>query len=376
MVNLLSNAARLTEKGGIRVHAAAYDEHITISVTDTGPGIPPDDAKRLFEPFSQGWHQRTSEETGAGSGLGLSISKSFVELHNGRIWLESEVGVGSTFSFRLPVGPLPVLEAAPERWFSKNWEWIRRSSHADVPAARLEQRVIVCDRTGEVRRSFARHSDDVEYVSAGDLEQVINVLSECPAQAVVLNAPSPDELWPLVDRARTRMPDVPIVGCSVRASVEQALTAGAAGYLLKPVTRAALQDAIELPGVQLTHVAVADDDPDASQLLVALLHTCSPGLEITTASNGREALDLLRSREPDLMLLDILMPEMNGWQVLSVKNREPAIAEIPVILVTAQDPREQPLLSQVVMAAMGEGMPIGKLVRCSQLLSMLLMQPD
>ena len=372
ILNLVSNAARFTEKGGITVQAELQEQKVVIMVRDTGPGISDADAGRIFEPFYQGatrlWRSKD------GSGLGLAISRQFVEMHNGRMWFESEIGVGSSFFFDLPVSPLSEHAAPPARWISEGW--VQRTSKAEIPVAHLEQRVILCDESGELGPLFVRYSDEVEFVDTRDLEQAKQELQRAPAQAIMINSVSVDRLWPAIERARQDLSDIPIIGCSVPPSTEHARAAHASGYLLKPVTLADLEQALAGMGRTPQRVLVVDDDPDALQLFARMLRLLDSNLEILTACNGSQALDLLRSRQPDVMLLDLVLPDMDGWHVLAIKSQEPELREIPVIVVSAQDPRDQPLESRLLVATMGKGLSLSKLLRCSHELASLLLQPD
>jgi len=374
ILNLTSNAARFTEEGGITMCVAERDQHVVVSVTDTGPGILPEDADRIFEPFCQGTSRLWRDK--GGSGLGLSISKQFVELHGGRIWLESEPDVGTTFSFELPVSPPMAHVARPGHQIREDWVWVARASRADLPSSLSKPRVVICDETGDLYPAFTRYTDEIEFVDTRDLAQVTQEVRECPAHAVVLNAVSPHDLWPLAERARLGTPDTPIIGCSVPPQVERALQAGAAGYLVKPVTRADLQEVIRAVDRPVRRVLVVDDDLEVLQLFTRMLCACDETLEVATASSGEQALDMLRSAPPDLVLLDIIMPETDGWRVLEIKRQDEVIRDIPVVLVSAQDPREQPPASQALLVTMDEGLPLTKLLRCSLEISALLLQPD
>ena len=374
ILNLVSNAARFTEEGGITINVAEQAKYVVVSVTDTGPGIAPEDTEKIFEPFCQGTSQLWRDKSG--SGLGLSISKQFVELHGGRIWLESELDVGTIFSFKLPICPPIEPVSGPERWIKEDWVWVERTSRPDLPTLPRKKRVVICDETGDLYPAFTRYSDEVEFVDTGNLAQAIHELRRCPAHAVILNTTSPNNLLPLVERARVEMPDTLILGCSVPPQVEHALRVGAVDYLIKPVTRADLEEAIKAVDTPVKHVLVVDDDPDVLQLLTRMLHACDDALEVTTALSGEQALDELRSGSPDLMLLDIVMPDMDGWQVLALKSQDEAIRDIPVILISAQDPSEQPMASKILLATKGEGLSLSKLLRCSLELSALLLKPD
>jgi len=377
ILNLLSNAARFTEEGGITLRVVRSDRCVIVSVADTGLGIPPEDVEMIFEPFSQSTNRPGRTE--GGSGLGLSISKQFVELHGGRIWLESELGIGTTFSFELPICSPMEHATRPGHWIRGDWVWVRRTSSTsrnDLSGSNLKRRVVICDETGALYPMIARYSNEIEFMNVGNLTQAIQELQQCPAHALILNMPSSERLWSVVERARLEAPDTPVIGCSVFLQGERALRAGATDYLIKPVRRAQLELAIQAVGKPVKQVLVVDDDPDVLQLLTRMLRAFDDTLEIVTALSGEQALDELRSSSPDLVLLDILMPDMDGWQVLKRKGQDDSIQNIPVILVSAQDPVEQPVRSQALSLAMGAGLSLNQLLRCSLGLSELLLSPE
>ena len=121
---------------------------------------------------------------------------------------------------------------------------------------------------------------------------------------------------------------------------------------------------------------VVDDDGDALQLLQRMLLACSPTLEVRTAASAGHALEEFRRSPPDLLLLDIVMEDVDGWGVLEIMRREERWRDIPVVVVSAQDVQDQPLMSQVFFATMGQGLSINKLLHCSRAVSTLLTQPD
>ena len=371
ILNLVSNAARLTEAGGLTVQAQADGRFVVVSVNDTGPGISPEDKERIFEPFYQGAKVWRSQ---SGSGLGLSISKQFVEMHGGQMWVESQFGAGSAFFFRLPIHPFMDPVAPPQRWIAESW--VDRSPKSQLPASHFQQRVVLCDESGDLHPVLERYADDIEFVDVRNLEQAERELQHAAARAVLINAASVQDLIGLVEQAGREMPDTPIIGCSLPPRMEQAHTAGARGYLLKPLLLAGLEEALDATGQELARVLVVDDDPDALPLLTRMLQIYDPALEVVTASNGQQALDMLRSTQPDLMLLDILLPDLDGRQVLAIKGQEEAIRDIPVIVISAQDPRDQPLESKYLVATMGRGLSVSKLLRSTRDLAQLLLQPD
>jgi signal transduction histidine kinase/CheY-like chemotaxis protein len=377
ILNLLSNAARFTEEGGIVVEAAQQDQHVLVSVTDTGSGVSPEDIERIFEPFWQGTDQLWRDK--GGSGLGLSVSKRFVELHGGRMWLESELGVGTAFFFALPICPPIEHVARPGHTIREDWVWREHAFRAGRAASADElfkPRLIICDESGSLYSQLVRYSDEVELVAVQGSAEAVQDLERCPAHAVVLNTASSDDLWSNIEAIRQQAPEVPIMACSVPREEERAMNSGALGYLTKPVTRSALEGAIESVREPVRRVLVVDDDPDVLHLFTRMLHVCDGALEVVTASSGQEALEELRRTSPDLMLLDVVMPDMDGWQVLESMAREEGIKDVPIYLVSAQDSADQPLVSKFMLVTMDGGLSPSKLLRCSLEMSKLLLEPE
>ncbi|MBC7235454.1 MAG: response regulator [Chloroflexi bacterium] len=383
LLNLVSNATRFTEQGGISVAVSVEDGHVVVSVRDTGPGIAPEEAARIFEPFRQATETQRRGGVG-GHGLGLAISKQFVEMHHGKMWLESEMGQGSTFFFKLPISPPPEPLAPPERWIKEGW--VTRSSRVPLPVARLAERMILFDESGELRPVFARYADDTEFVEARTLGDTVCRAREMPAQAILVNSPTEADLLERLRLIGVELPDIPIIGYCLPQKNAHALCAGAIGYLLKPVHRADLQRILASVAQPIGRVLIVDDEEDTLWFLEQLVGVCDESIQVSTAASAGEALAKMRSWRPDLVLLDIVLPDMDGWQLLTIKAQEEALVDIPVAIVSAQDPYEGPaaseqegsdqLSSPVLATTMGDGLAIGKLLRCAQIISALLLQPD
>jgi len=381
VLNLVSNAARFTDKGGITIEVAQQDQHVLVSVTDTGPGISHRDAERIFEPFYQSTTKLWRDRDKGGSGLGLSISQQFVKLHGGRMWLESEPGVGSTFYFQLPISSLKEHVARPGYRIREDWVWQARAFRAGRVASTgqlVKPRVIICDGTGSLYPEFVRCSNEneIELVDTRDLAQAAREFQRCPAHAIVLNTPVSDDLWSLVETACREAPDTAIIACSVPRPAKRAVDAGALGHLIKPVTRADLEKAIQALGKPVRRVLVVDDDPDVLQLFTRMLHACDDALEIVTAASGEQALEELRRMSPDLMLLDIVMPDVDGWRVLELMSQDEEIGNVPTFFVSAQDPADQSPVSKFLLATMDDGLSLSNLLRCSLEISTLLLKPE
>jgi len=367
VLNLLSNAARYTERGSVTVRADVAEEELVVSVSDTGPGISEQEAKRMFEPFQQG-----ASGVRNGSGLGLSISRQFVELHDGQMWLDSQPGVGSTFYFRLPITPPPAPRTTAARWVTEGWT--ERTTRVDG-LVEPQKRLVLCDPSGEAYDVLSRYADQVEFVYAPTAAEAVQALKECSASAVWANAPTPEALWPLIDEVRAGEPETPIIGCSLPSRYPSELYGERRGFLLKPVLQHHLEEAIRRLNGNVRRVMIADDDPDALYTLSKMLNRRDGALEIVTATRGAEALDKMRALRPDLVLLDVIMPDMSGWQVLAAMAEEEALRDMPVLVISATDPRDRPISSSLIAATMGEGLSIDILMRCAQSLADLLLRP-
>jgi len=370
VLNLLSNATRLTEQGGITVKAEREGPSVVISVSDTGPGIAPEQAQRIFEPYYRGGPEQWKDSKG--SGLGLSISRQLVALHGGEMWLESTLGVGTTFCVRLPFSPPAAPAAAPNRWINEEWLWRERQSRPSFAVSHYRPRVVVCDRLGGLSTALSRVSDRVEFVDTRALPEALVELKHDAAQVLLLGADSVSSLWADADRAAQAAPDVPVLGCVCPEHTAHSLQLQASEYLIKPITREDLHDAIESLTQPVEHVLIVDDDADTRELLSFYLQSYDVMMDVAQAESGEHALAALRRGPPDLVLLDLMMTGIDGWHVLDAMRRDPALADVPVIFITAQDPTPEPIQSQVLLATMGNGIALEKLVDSAAALSMLM----
>ncbi|NLE46599.1 MAG: response regulator [Chloroflexi bacterium] len=375
VLNLISNAARFTERGGIVVRMAGDGRHVTVAVADTGPGIATQDLESIFEPFSHASNRIWPDK--GGSGIGLSVSKQFINLHGGRIWVNSIPGAGSEFVFDLPVSPPPAHPSRPGHQISQEWMWIERESRSQPPQTAPEHRVVVCDETSGLHDMLSRvASDEIAITNVRGLSETVSEAAHVPAHVVIVNSPSQDRLHDLLEQARTQLRHTPIVGCTVAAPVTSAQSAGARDHLTKPVTRARLQSAIESVGPHVRRILLADDDPDVLQLITRMIAACDPEIEVATASSGPATLAQLARVRPDLVLLDIVMPDLDGWQVLRLKHEDETIRDIPVILLSAQDLASQPPTSDALTVTIDRGLSVSELLSCSLKLSELLLHPQ
>ena len=374
VINLLGNAVRFTEKGGVIVRARTDKNFLIISVTDTGQGIAPADQKRVFEPFQQ--VNSVLRRHKGGTGLGLTISKQFVEMHGGEIWLESQVGVGSTFFFSVPVNIAPPdLVEGPSRWFSPYFEYDPRTHLANLPAPVVRPRYVLVESEDNLQRLFTRYADNVEVVSMKRIEEAVSEVRQSPAQALILNQ-QVDLQDPEIKAHLDGLPfGTPVISCWMPGREEAARRLGVIEYLVKPVTRQDLPATFEkVPGVR--KVLLVDDEPEILRLFVRMLSLLDRPLTIIQAMNGQRALQLLRSRKPDLMLLDLVMPEMDGFEVMKVKSQDPAIRDIPVVAVSSLNPRGETNVSHTFSVTRGSGLSARELLNCVQVISRILVPED
>jgi signal transduction histidine kinase/CheY-like chemotaxis protein len=370
VINLLSNAGRFTERGKVRVRVWPENDVVVVSVNDTGPGIAPEDQERLFIPFQQ--VDSSIRRQHDGSGLGLSISKRFVEMHGGKMWIESELGEGTTIIFRLPLDtPPPAISPSGDvvRRVIPSWEYRVRTRRSRAPIPTVVPRFVVLEEGQTLHRMLSRYADDIEVVSVQNVEEAVRELSRSPARACVVNTPSSEEVLALTDQLTNSSYDTPVVSCWVPGVDEAARRLGVTDYLVKPITRERLLFTLSSLGENVETVLVVDDEPEVLQLFTRMLSTAQRGYRILQAKSGHLALDLLRERRPDVVLLDLTMPGMDGFQVLREKSQDPAIREIPVIVVSSRDPIGEPVVSHTLTVMHGGGLSVPVLMDCIQAVS-------
>jgi signal transduction histidine kinase/DNA-binding response OmpR family regulator/CHASE3 domain sensor protein len=359
LTNLVNNAVKFTEHGEIRLRIELVEQtgekvQLKFSVRDTGIGMTPEQSAKLFQAFTQADMSTTRKH--GGTGLGLTISRRLVELMGGRIWIESQAGVGSTFQFTVWLG----VGAARDR-------------SRILPEELRNLRVLVVDDNSAAREIMAEAlagvTAKVEVVSSGAeaLAAVEQHDASSPVDLVFMDwrMPGMDGLQAtrnIKENARLRkQPAVVMVTAFGREEVrEEAERLGVDGFLLKPVTKSMLVDTLVTlfaPKVDETAQAAAEDRRAArlegarillaedneinQQIAVELLE--SAGARVTVAANGREAVEKLL-REPsayDMVLMDLQMPEMDGFEATAKIRANPRCARIPVIAMTAHATLEE-----------------------------------
>lgn len=375
IINLLGNAGRFTERGGVLLQCRLVANAVVISVADTGQGIAAKDQERIFEPFQQA--DVSTRRRHGGSGLGLTISKQFVEMHGGRMWLESKVGEGTTIYFSLPLdGPAPTLTADPTQRLRRainpddqmGYRVRTRRSLAPVPV--LTERFVVMDQEQTLQRLLGRYLPAAEVEITADAPSAVEALRRSPAQALVVNLPPFAQLPPAVFG---NLPfGTPVIACWLPGEQEAAKRLGVVEYLIKPLAQEKLLASLARLGPTIKTVLLVDDEEDELHLFARMIEADAQRYAILQVTTGPRALSMLRSRRPDVLLLDLMMPGMNGFQVLAEKARDPAIADIPVIIISSRDPAGEPLIGNTLTVTHGAGFTQRHLVACIQALGEIL----
>jgi signal transduction histidine kinase/CheY-like chemotaxis protein len=367
ILNLLSNAARFTEKGGVSLKVSRENSHVLVCVADTGPGIPVERQEDLFQPFQQ--LDSSIRRRYGGSGLGLSISKRFVELHEGKMWLESQVEEGTTFCFTLPIStPLPAQldHDSALRWFNpyESSEFRQRTRRSKAPLPEVVPRFLVLEQGETLRQVLSRHLEDVELVSVPDFERAVEELNRSPARALIVNAPVGDnglnapEHWPELPY------NTPVLRCWVPEEDHAVRQLGVARYLVKPITMETLVRTLTQIEPPVETILLVDDDPEVLRLFTRMLEMMDGDYRILQTTSGQRALNLLQERQPDVVLLDLVMPGLDGFQVLEAKHQDPTIRDIPVVIISSKDPTGEPIVSNTLCLTREGGLSSRDLAQC------------
>jgi signal transduction histidine kinase/CheY-like chemotaxis protein len=330
LLNLLSNASKFTEHGRISLAAERRGDAVVVRVSDTGIGMTPDQMGKLFEPFSQA-DTSTSRKYG-GTGLGLAITRRFCELMGGDVSVESDTGRGSTFTVRLPVdASAPLGEpAAPAA----------AAPTVAAPEARGTAVLIIDDDPAAraiTHRVLVR--DGYQVIEAADGETGLRLARERRPALIMLDVLMPGMDGWAVLAALKADPDIAAIPVILQTIVEDrnmGFALGAAEYLTKPIERKRLAALVRrhVPNKSAGPILVVEDDEHTRTLYARTLEKA--GWSVVQAENGRIALDRIAASRPALVLLDLMMPEMDGFEFLDALHQDPSSRAIPVVVITAR----------------------------------------
>jgi signal transduction histidine kinase/CheY-like chemotaxis protein len=362
LLNLLSNAGRFTNQGGVQIEVRQVDGMVMVSVADTGMGMSSDVQEKLFQPFQQA--ELATHQRYGGTGLGLAISKRFVELHEGKMWVESQEGVGTTFYFQLPIEPPIPLQATPMRWLNQ-WAVLKERSHPPQPFGGLvPTRLVVVEQGDVMQKLLNRYLENCEIVSLPGLDEALADIHRTPAQMLLVNGLSSQETLARLAQSSALPYSTPAIVCPIPGTEEASNALGATSYLVKPISEVALLASINAIEPTVHRILLVDDEPDALQLFRRILLSTGRDYRVLRATNGRQALEVLEDNLVDVILLDLSMPEMDGYQFLSIRNQVPRIRDIPVILISARHPTGEPIASSALTITRGGGLPVSQIMSC------------
>ena len=376
--NLLSNAVKFTADGGdvilradrvarddvgvltsewagraFPLAASDFSEFLRLSVTDNGIGISPSGLEQLFKPFSQvdSGLSRQFE----GTGLGLAMVKLLVDLHGGVVAVESAVGTGSCFTVWIPMRALGTTEVTP----------LKLPVQEHAAGSRGARTALVVEsnyRSAELIR-VQLEAENFKVIHARSAEEAIIIAQRDPLALITLDIMMPDvDGWAFLEQLK-RIPSlrtVPVVIISILADRTKGSALGAAAVMQSPVSRQELYDTLVVLGLspvsgdRRIRVLVVDDDPKAVELIAVRIGGMAS--EIFRAFGGREAIEIAQRELPDLIVLDLMMPDVDGFDVVEALNAQPATANIPVVVVTASavTVEERARLNGFVATVMGK----------------------
>ncbi|MFH1523519.1 MAG: GAF domain-containing protein [Chloroflexota bacterium] len=324
MINLISNATKFTDEGSITIGAAVETKpngqsEVVVKVTDTGSGIAPEDLKKLFQAFSQ-VDASPTRKTG-GTGLGLSICRRLIELHGGQIDVTSEIGKGSTFFFTLP---LP-----------KSIE-----SQTNTNGRRSDKIILAIDDDAQVISLYERflQPQGYEVVALADPTKAVERAQQLKPHAITLDIMMPGRdgwaiLTELKNNPSTR--NIPVIICSILEENDKGYAFGASDYLVKPILQEDLLNALGRINGNSRDVLVIDDNAKDLQLVDKMLQQGK--YRPILAQSGTKGWEILSKKSPHAIILDLFMPEMDGFTILEKLRSTPKLSDIPVIVVTGAD---------------------------------------
>ena len=327
LLNLLSNACKFTKGGEVVLRTRTIVDGrnwIEFAVSDTGIGMTPDQQAKLFQEFTQA-DSSTARQFG-GTGLGLAITRKLAQMMGGDVTVTSELGKGSIFTVRLPASEHQTPDSSTR-------------GNAEPRAADC---VLVIDDDATARELIA-HNLQVAGFSAvtasGGLEG-LKLAKELRPVAITLDVVMPDlDGWSVLAALRqdTELAEIPVIMVTILDEQRRATSLGAAGYLTKPIDQHTLQRMMGRfrRSARPTRILLVEDDALQRELMCEWL--VGEQWTVHEAGNGREALALLRANKPDVILLDLMMPEMDGFQIVAALQEEPLWRDVPVIVITARD---------------------------------------
>ncbi len=349
-LNLVSNAVKFTRSGTISLWTEVGKDQLMVAVSDTGIGIPVEEQNAIFEEFFQS--DRTVNQGFSGKGLGLAISRRLIDLHGGQVGVLSSgtAGSGATVYYTLPI--------------------IDQTREKETHSRDRSDIVLILTEHAGVKHRLQAHLQSrgfkVELVDISDQRSWSEEIVSAPPGAIILDyEPDGDRGWKVMRDLRDYLPtqDIPVVFYTLSEDRDRGALLDL-DYLTKPVSSSDLARALERQGLtqELSAgdrtILIVDDDPGILDLHGRVLEKLIPRCQIISATNGREALDIMAKKTPDLVVLDLVMPIVDGFGVLQVMREQETTRNVPVIVLTAQILTRQDMvrLRRGVAAVLAKGL--------------------
>jgi len=362
LFNLLNNAVRFTESGIITVRGQRTGDEVCFSVEDTGLGIAPEDLSRIFVEFEQadGGTKRRHE----GAGLGLAISKRFVDLHGGRMWVESTLGAGSTFSFALPILRDALTHSAQGKLSTLT------TSERSEPGGHADPVLLVVTRSLSAASLLSRYVHHCRTVVVPNLDEARGRACDVVPQVIVVDRAAGgyglDEVSTLAEE--WGLPDALVISTPLPGEAPLQARMQVEGYLVKPVSRESVWELMRGLGQDVSEVLIVDDDRDFVKYLSRVLedNPVRP-YSVTGAYSGQQALLKLQQRVVDVVLLDLGLPDIDGYEVVRRMRSSAALRDVPVVIVSAHGETDEfEVLNGTIECAKSGGLRPGEVVRFVQ----------
>jgi len=350
MLNMISNAIKFTDNGEIKLmikkiryskmgfiedNRSSYcpkrmihgdGDFMLLSIKDSGIGIKKDDMPKVFEEFRQ--IDSSSVRKEGGTGLGMAISRKFIELHEGEIWVESRLGNGSIFHFIIPLGEAVICE------------WKGKAEKEITMTDKSERVVMVIDDEANSIILFSKILEREGYKVIGiqspvkAVEQVIELMPDIIILDVIM--PGIDG-WEIIQRLKSnpQTKGIPVVFCSIMADKKRGFSLGASEYLVKPVRDEDLIRALNRLNGTIKNILVIDDNPRDAELVGRFL--TNRGYNIKLAYSGMEGINQIKKYNPGMIIVDLMMPDIDGFAVIEEVKRDPITKDIPIIVISAKD---------------------------------------
>ena len=334
LFNLLSNASKFTSHGTITLSLNCYTleekDWINFQVSDTGIGMTKEQIDNLFQAFTQA-DVSTTRKYG-GTGLGLTITQKFCQMMEGNIFVESEVNQGTTFTIKLPIRVQKITKLEP----------VSEHSQQFIPGESNRNTILVIDDDPTVHDLVERFltKEKFQVVTASSGTEGINLAKTIEPDAITLDVMMPDlDGWSVLTalKADSKTAEIPVIMMTIVDDQNLGFALGAADYLLKPISKDILINVLNKYYYESNSntILIVDDDSDTREMLRRQLANYS--WEIIEAEHGRQALDIISNKRPAIIISDLIMPEMDGFELIHELRQHQQWSSIPVIILTAKE---------------------------------------